>query len=146
MATFKNLKQLEKHLNKQIQDSLNTDVARKVIKTIQDHVESDVYDVYEAKQYERSGQLKESFQVEDYDGGIDVVATRKDGDRYIPEIIEYGHAKSEQGYEYPAYYRDGDNFIQPRPFMENARQEIKNENIHVNELKKSLKKKGLDVE
>jgi hypothetical protein len=145
MATFNNLNELERYLNKQIQDSLNTDVAKKIVKVAEDHVQKDVYDVYSPKVYHRTGKLKESFEVTPIANGIEIENTRKDGERYIPEIIEYGHDASTQGYEHPAYYPSGDNFTQPRPFIENTRKQIADENIHVEELKKSLKSKGLDV-
>lgn len=146
MASFNSLKDLERYLNRQIQQSLETDVASKVVKVAQDHVQSDVYDVYKPKQYQRSGELKKSFDVKPVPNGIEIENTRTENGRDIPEIIEYGHDKSKQGYEYPKYYRDGDNFIQPRPFIENTRRQIEQENIHVNELKKSLMSKGLNVE
>jgi hypothetical protein len=146
MATANNLKELERILNKQIQQSLKTDVASKVVKVAQDHVQKDVYDVYpDPVEYQRTGQLKDSFKVNSVQNGIEIENTRSENGRDIPEIIEYGHDKSKQGYEYPAYYRGGSNFIQPRPFIENTRKQIENENIHVEELKKSLKSKGFDV-
>lgn len=147
MATFNNLKDLEKFLNKQIQQSLEKDVAPKIVKLAQEHVETDVYDVYpHPKEYQRTGQLKKSFEVNPLPDGIEIENTRQDHDRYIPEIIEYGHDKSSQGYQYAYHYPDGDNYLQPRPFIENTRQEILDKNIHVDELKKSLKSKGMDVE
>lgn len=145
MATVNNLNDLIKYLNKEIQKSLETDVAKKVVKVAEDHVQTDVYDVYKPKVYERTGKLKESFEVKPVPNGIEIENTRTDRGRYIPEIIEYGHEKSEQGYEHPAYYPNGDNFTQPRPFIENTEKQILEENIHVNELKKSLKSKGIDI-
>lgn len=146
MATFNNMKELEKFINKQIQESLQKDVAPKIVKIAQEHVETDVYDVYpHPKEYQRTGQLKKSFEINPISDGVEIENTREDHDRYIPEIIEYGHDKSEQGYQY-AYQYEGDNYLQPRPFIENTRQEILNTNIHVDELKDSLKRKGLDVE
>ncbi len=145
MVQFKNLKDLEKYTNKMIQDSLKTDVSKKLVKVAEDRVQRDVYDVYTPKEYTRSGELKKSFEVKEVPNGIEIENTRKDGNRDIAEIIEYGHDKSSQGYEYPAYYPGGQNFIQERPFIENTRQQILNENIHADELKKSLRKKGLDV-
>ncbi|WP_142385269.1 hypothetical protein [Bacillus sp. UMB0728] len=139
------MKELEKFLNQTIQDSLKTDVSKKIVKVAEDRVQKDVYNVYTPKEYTRSGELKKSFEVKEIPNGIEIENTRKDGNREIDEIIEYGHDKSAQGYEYPAYYPGGDNFTQPRPFIENTRQQILNENIHADELRKSLNKKGLDV-
>jgi len=146
LSTFKDLKSLEKFLNKEIQRSLETDVANKVVKVAKDHVQKDVYDEYpNPKEYQRTGKLKDNFEVNKVPDGIEIENTRADGDRDIVEIVEYGHANSEQGYEYPAYYPNGYNFIQPRPFIENTKKQIAEENIHVDELKRSLKSKGFDI-
>jgi hypothetical protein len=145
MATANNMTELARLINQQIQQSLETDVAKKVISVAKEHVDKDVYSVYSPKVYSRTGKLKESFKSNPIANGIEIENTRKDGDRYIPEIIEYGHDASSQGYEHPAYYSGGDNFIQPRPFIENTKKEIESGNIHVEELKKSLRSKGLDV-
>lgn len=144
--TLKNPKDLAKYVNQMIQDSLVTDVSKKLVKVAENRTQKDVYDVYTPKEYSRSGELKESFEVKEIPNGIEIENTRKDGNREIDEIIEYGHDKSTQGYEYPAYYPGGENFMQPRPFIANTRQQILQENIHADELKKSLRKKGLDVE
>lgn len=144
---FDNLDELAKFVNKNvIKESLKTDVADKVIEIAKDHVDEDIYDVYTPKIYERTGQLKESFKAIETEDGIEIINTRRDGDRNIPEIIEYGQSKSSQGYEYPAYYPSGDNFIQPRPFIENTRIELEHGRQHIEALKESLRKKGYDVE
>jgi hypothetical protein len=142
---FKNLTELNKYIQKEINNSLRQDVAKKVIEIGKEHVQKDVYDVYAPKVYERTGKLKESFKKKNIPEGVEIENKRTDKGRYIPEVIEYGHAGSEQGYEHPAYYPNGDNFIQPRPFIENTADEIETKNIHVEELKKSLKSKGIDV-
>jgi hypothetical protein len=145
MPEFTTLKQLELYLKKEIENSLRQDVAPKVIEVAKERVQKDVYDVYSPKVYERSGQLKESFKKNDIPDGVEIENTRKDGSRYIPEVIEYGHDKSSQGYEYPVYYPSGDNYLQPRPFMANTENEILEKNIHTEELKKSLRTKGMDI-
>lgn len=141
-----NLDGLINYLNNEIQKALETDVGNKIVEVAQEHVQTDVYDVYAPKVYSRTGQLKKDFKVTSIPNGIEIENTRSDRNRYIPEVIEYGHDKSEQGYEFPAYYPNGDNFIQPRPFIENTEKQVLEENIHVSELKKSLKLKGLDIE
>jgi hypothetical protein len=142
---FKNLTELNKYLKKEIENSLRQDVAPKVIEVGKEHVQSDVYDVYQPKEYERTGKLKESFKQKNIPNGVEIENKRKDKGRYIPEIIEEGHDNSTQGYEHPAYYRDGDNFTQPRPFIKNTVLEVENRNLHTEELKKSLRNKGMDV-
>lgn len=145
MTLLKGIRDLETYVNKEIKKSLKDDVGKKLVKVAQEHVQTDVYDEYTPKVYNRTGELKESFVVNDISEGIEIENTRRDGDRYIPEIIEYGHDESEQGYTYAYHYAGGDNYIQPRPFIENTRQQIASEKIHVKELKKSLISKGLDI-
>ncbi|MED3912733.1 hypothetical protein P4597_26975 [Peribacillus simplex] len=145
MTVLKGIKDLEKYANKEIRKSLKEDVSKKLVKVAQEHVQKDVYDEYTPKVYNRTGELMDSFVVNDLANGIEIENTRRDGERYIPEIIEYGHDESEQGYTFAYHYPGGDNYIQPRPFIENTRQQIMDESIHVNELKKSLKSKGLDI-
>ena len=143
MATVKNMKQLEALIMKQVQDSLITDVSKKVIQVAQEHVVEDVYDAYTPKEYKRTGKLATSFVANETASGIEIENNRYENGRNIAEIIEYGHEDSAYGYEYPAYYPGGQNFIQPRPFIENTRDEIRARNLHVEELKKSLNKKGI---
>jgi hypothetical protein len=146
LTVLKGIKDLGKFVNKEIKKSLKDDVGKKLVKVAQEHVQTDVYNEYDPKVYNRTGELKDSFVVNDISEGIEIENTRRDGDRYIPEIIEYGHDESKQGYTFAYHYPGGDNYIQPRPFIENTRQQILNEKIHVNELKKSLKSKGLDIQ
>ena len=148
MATAKNLKELEALIMKQVQESLINDVSKKVIQVAQQHVVEDVYDVYEPVPpeyggYKRTGKLATSFVTNETESGIEIENNRYENGRNITEIIEYGHEDSAYGYEYPAYYPGGQNFIQPRPFIENTRDEIRARNLHVEELKRSLNKKGI---
>jgi hypothetical protein len=145
--SFNSMKDLEKYINQQIKDSLEKDVSEKVIDIAKRHVETDVYNVYKnPKEYERTGKLKESFESTSIENGIEIENTRRDGNREIAEIIEHGHDDSKQGYEYPAYYPQGENFIQARPFIQNTKDEIVRDKVHVDELKKSMKSKGIDIE
>ena len=126
------MKELEKYINLQIQDSLEKDVSKKIIDIAERHVQTDVYNVYKnPKEYVRTGELKESFESTSIEDGIEIENTRTDGNREIAEIIEYGHDDSKQGYEYPAYYPQGENFIQARPFIQNTKDEISRDNVHV---------------
>jgi hypothetical protein len=142
---FKNLNELNKYLKREIENSLRQDVAPKVIEVGKEHVQSDVYDVYAPKEYERTGKLKESFKQKNIPNGVEIENKRKDKGRYIPEIIEEGHDNSTQGYEYAIHYPNGDNYIQARPFIKNTANDVENRNLHTDELKKSLQNKGIDV-
>ena len=140
MPNFKNLKELERYINEQAKKALQNGkyVKNTVIETGKKHVDKDVYSVYTPKIYERSGLLKESWDVENTDDGIAVFNTRTDGEKYIPETIEYGI-----NYDYSGY---GYAYEQPRPFIAETRRELKDSNILKEAMKKDLKDAGFDVE
>lgn len=135
---YSNLNELFRDLEKEIQESLYKDVAPVVKEKMQDHVEEDVYQKYEPKKYERTGQLKEDIVIEKTDDGVAIIPMRTDEEtgNYIPTIIETG-----EGYTYNYGYA----YEQPRPFVENTRSEILNSGIHIKKLKEGLKRKGIEV-
>lgn len=140
MPSFKNLKEMEKYINEQAKKALQNGkhVKNTVIETGKKHVDKDVYSVYTPKIYERTGLLRESWDVENTDDGIAVFNTRTDGDKYIPETIEYGI-----NYDYSGY---GYAYEQPRPFIANTREELRNSNTLKEAMKKDLKNIGFNVE
>lgn len=140
MPSFKNLKELERYINEQAKKALQNGkhVKNTVIETGKKHVDKDVYSVYTPKIYERSGLLKESWDVKNTDDGITVFNTRTDGEKYIPETIEYGI-----NYDYSGY---GYAYEQPRPFIAETHKELKDSNILKEAMKKDLKDVGFDVE
>lgn len=140
MPSFKNLKELERYINEQAKKALQNGkhVKNTVIETGKKHVDKDVYSVYTPKIYERSGLLKESWDVKNTDDGITVFNTRTDGKKYIPETIEYGI-----NYDYSGY---GYAYEQPRPFIAETHKELKDSNILKEAMKKDLKDAGFDVE
>jgi len=140
MPSFKNLKELEKYINEQAKKALQNGkhVKNTVIETGKKHVDKDVYSVYAPKIYERTGLLRESWDVENTDDGIAVFNTRTDGEKYIPETIEYGI-----NYDYSGY---GYAYEKPRPFINNTREELRNSNAFKEAMKKDLKDAGFDVE
>ena len=139
MPSFKNLKELEKYINEQAKKALQNGkyVKNTVIETGKKHVDKEVY-IYQPKQYERTGLLRESWDVENTDDGIAVFNTRTDGEKYIPETIEYGI-----NYDYTGY---GYAYEKPRPFIAETRRELKDSNILKEAMKKDLKDVGFDVE
>lgn len=140
MPSFKNLKELERYINEQAKKALQNGkhVKNTVIETGKKHVDKDVYSVHTPKIYERSGLLKESWDVKNTDDGIAVFNTRTDGKKYIPETIEYGI-----NYDYSGY---GYAYEQPRPFIAETHKELKDSNILKEAMKKDLKDVGFDVE
>jgi len=141
MPTFDNLKQLEQYVNKMAKEAMlkGNSVKETVIETGKRHVQTDVYDVYpNPKIYERTGELKENWEVEETVDGIAVFNDRRDSGKYIAEVIETG-----KGYDYTGY---GYDYEKPRPFTENTRQELAKGNKLANSLKQDMKRNGLDVE
>lgn len=140
MPVIRNINELKKYTNEQAKKALQNGkhVKNTVIETGKKHVDKDVYSVYTPKIYERSGLLKESWDVENTDDGIAVFNTRTDGEKYIPETIEYGI-----NYDYSGY---GYAYEQPRPFIAETHKELKDSNILKEAMKKDLKDVGFDVE
>lgn len=139
MPKFNNLKDLEKYINEQAKKALQNGkhVKNTVIETGKKHVDKDVYS-YQPKRYERTGLLRESWDVENTDDGIAVFNTRTDGEKYIPQVIETGI-----GYDYSGY---GYEYEKPRPFISNMREELHNSNALKEAMKKDLKDAGFNVE
>lgn len=136
--SFSNLTDLAKYLDRLVQQSLATDVGNKVKQIMQEHVIEDVYDAYTPTGYERTGKLTREIEVNKVRNGVEITPTREEDNIYIPEVIESG-----QGYTWAnsEIYRTK----QKRPFVENTKEEIIKNSIHVKSLKNSLRKTGLDV-
>ncbi len=148
LMEIRNFKDLEKAISQKIKKAMENEVAKKAIGIGQDMVEQEVYQKYTPTMYERTGELKESFETKPIKDGIELTNTRSDGDRYIPEIIEHGHWGSDQGgYEYPSYNEDGSPraYMNPRPFMQKTKEQLENGEFK-DALVKGLKSEGLKVE
>jgi hypothetical protein len=135
---FKNLKELERYINKIAKEAMvkGNGVKDVVIETGKRHVQEDVYDVYTPKVYSRSGDLKENWKSEETNDGIAVFNDRHEDDKYVAEIVETG-----QGYQYDFEYNG-----KPRPFTENTRRELDGSKELYDGLRKDLKSLGLDVD
>lgn len=131
MPTFNNLKELEKYVNKMAKDAMTkgNSVKNTVIEEGKRQVQETVYDVYDPKVYQRYGELKNSWEVEETSDGIAVFNDRRDGDKYVAETVEYG-----RGYDYDFPYANT-----PRPFTENTREELSKGNKLAESLKKDMK-------
>ena len=135
MATFKNMKELEKFVNQQAKKAMNQGNAVKkvVYETGEKHVHKDVYDVYDPKVYERSGKLATSWDSSPTTDGIEIFNTREDDGKYIPEVIETGN-----NYDYDFEYKG-----KPRPFIENTRKELDGSKKLTDALEKDLNSIGI---
>jgi hypothetical protein len=129
------------HLEKMINSTLKQEVASEAVETMQEHVQSDVYDPYSPVMYERQGYDgglidRDNIEVEiKSDNTISIENIRFDGDREVAQIIESG-----SGYTYDFEF----NGV-PRPFTENTRKELESSNRLQLEMAKGLRKRGLDV-
>jgi hypothetical protein len=147
---FKSIADLAKHLEKnQIKKALEDDVAKQARKTLKQKIKSEVYDVYpDPKVYNRTGGLLQDSNIDttmENDNTLSIRSTRSENGRDIAEVIEYGHEGSKDGYEHPAYYPGGDNFIQPRPFHAETARELDEKGLAKKALKDGLRKSGLNV-
>lgn len=136
MATFKNFKELERHLQRKIESALKTEVAETAVKTMKEKVQEEVYDAYpNPVEYERTGRLKSDIDVEVVNSDtIAIQNVRQDDDRYVAEIVESG-----QGYEYSFEYSGV-----PRPFTEETRQELLETDKLKQSMREGLKRQGVD--
>ena len=145
---IRSLSQLEKALKQKIQHAMEDEVAKTAKDTMQEKIQTEVYNKYtpystdgKTPHYERTYELLESVKTNMVnDNTLELTNTRSDGDRYIPEIIEYG-----QGYEW-GYTRDLDEEIGARPFIAKTHEALDKEGIYKQALKKGLQQRGLKVE
>lgn len=155
--TFNNLKDLELYLKNVVNDVLSDEVAEMVKDKQQDHIMDDVYLQYNIV----DGQRKEPYVYDRryYEGGLvdrdNIVAKVEDGTLTVTNItkgqdgvdnlaglIEYGDNSAYGQYDWK-YNRDNtqDQYLSPRPFIENTRREIAEKKLHVSSLKKGLEKR-----
>lgn len=140
--TFKNLDSLFKHIEKQVQDTMENEVADAVKDNMAEAVQTSVYDAYNPMYYKRrmqNGGLidKDNMEVTEIPNGIsvrDVVPLdngRRDcRDFSLDEIIVNGWGN--QPFE--------------RDFYAETKERLSENNDHVEALKQGLKKRGFKVE
>lgn len=137
MAEVRTFKQLEKLLKLKIQQAMEDEVATKSVQLGQKNVAEEVYSKYDPVVYNRSMEMMTAFEVEPTKDGIEFSHDRRDGDRYVSEIVETG-----EGYQ---FYKEGAAYLEPRPFFATTVEDLEN-----GEFKKALKSglinKGLKVE
>lgn len=140
MATFNNLDSLFKHLEKQARSVLKNEIATETVRTMQEKIQEEVYDVYDPKVYVRQGYNgglidQDNIEVSMVDDNtLSVENIRFDGDREVAQIIETG-----RGYDYSFEYSGV-----LRPFTEETRKEMRNGKAQ-NLMKQGLVKRGLTV-
>lgn len=134
MATVDTLSQLKAEMQKRINQSLNGNVRTIVKKCVQDHAQNDVLATYEPKEYKRRstlgidssrnivGEVKDNtLTVSDVaqiaPPIVDGYTPSGDPDNGLPQLIEQG---AHNLFHEPA----GTPYIEPRPFMTNAKKEV----------------------
>lgn len=133
----KNHKELAVMLEKAALKALQTGSHTKelLIKTGQDQVQTVVYDSYNPVEYTRTGELKASFIVADESNGISLDNTRTDDGRDVAAIVETG-----EGYQFPDEY--GYGYGNPRPFMGNTAEKLRNSGELLDAAIKDVRKAG----
>lgn len=137
--------QIQDKIIKALEDSRDGSLQDVVKEKIAEHVESDVYDVYEPKKYQRLGkygglQDKDNMKafVNVSESTLEIANLRYDieTNRYVAPIVISG-----QGYYYNFPYAGIS-----RPFMKETQAELKQTKEHVDALKNGLKRQGLKVQ
>lgn len=136
----KNMAELAAMLEKKFKSSLENEVKQEVTETMQEHIQSDVYDAYTPTHYDRTYQLMDDIEGEMInENTLKVENTRSENGRDIVEVIETG-----KGYEW-GYIRNLDEEIGARPFVENTKEELRSTGKHIEAFKRGLKREGIDV-
>lgn len=163
MANFKSFAALKKHIESNVAKILENEVATVMREVQRDAINEEVYNIYPDPPvvYDRrdfAGGLA------DYSNMVAVVTgtTLKFtnitppnlsydsfGGSYVvdlPALIEYGDAGSGGSYTYKYSSRPwGPTFLEPRPFMERTREELRANRYHVNALWYGLLRAGFRV-
>lgn len=137
--TFKNINDLFKHIEEQVQDTMVNEVADTVKDNMAEAIQTSVYDAYSPEYYKRrmnNGGLSDTHNMEvtEIPNGISVhnAASLDNGrnDYNLDEIIVYGLGN--QPFERDFYAETAERF------QENQE--------HTEALKQGLKKRGIEVE
>lgn len=157
MPEFKSIKDLEKYLTGTVfKSALELETADEIEKTLQKHIQKDVYDVYTPKVYVRregngglidseniisklvsEGTLSVTNETRPNPYARDGATTNKD----LPELVEFGHGYKEYLYDYPS----DPAFFLERPFTENTVKELQETKAHVKAFKRGLLREGIKI-
>ena len=143
MATVNNIKELELLVNQKIKVAMEQEVKKAAVKSMQEHVVTDIYDQYSPTQYQRTGGLASDKNIKGTminDNTLEIENVRRDekSGRYIAPVIESGTGyqwKNSEIYQMQPF---------PRPFVENTAKDLEN-GLAKKSLAEGLKKQGLDV-
>lgn len=160
MTAFKNLNQLFKHVQKQLESAMNDEVADAVRHEQQKQIQKEVYDEYPYPYYYERRRFTDD-GLQDIDVMVSEIKTTSNGvilsvvnlakgqnqeHLYLAPLIEYGHSNGYGEYQYP-YNRDSTawKFLQPRPFTRATIEALERSGVHIRALKEGLKARGIDT-
>ena len=151
------LRIIEAKIKKQINDSLQKEVASHVKEKIQSHVATDVYNAYpNPVEYERrnleNGSLGDTKQMSSTlinDGVLEVKDNADFNHDFASNHGGYGDIDLSKSLAYNIEYGYGSKsqpWNEPRDFIAETRKDIKNSNSHVEVMRNALRKRlGSDV-
>lgn len=142
MTIAKNMKELEKLINKKIANGLQNEVANEARRVMKENVITEVYQKYSPTNYERTGGLYQDKNIETKlvdDNTLTVRNIREENGRDIANIIETG-----TGYDWERS-RIYNMQPYPRPFHAETARELDEKGLAKNALKKGLERQGLNV-
>jgi hypothetical protein len=164
MATAKNWAELEVLLKQKIAKALGKTGKNVVERVAKEHVDSDVYQAYSPSVYEASFDLRESIHSGNADingNSIEVTVTHnideihseapnrhysvvdsyspRDVSDWIPYLVSEGKTANIWGSDSNTAY------LNPRPYMDNAKEELEQSKEHVDDLVKNLRAEGLNA-
>lgn len=154
MPDFKSLKDLEKHLQKAIDNSMQNEVEEAIIEQEQESIERVVYDAYDPKYYIRRGSHGGLIDKNNMFGKLNSGRSNAGNSELsiynnTPPNPNYRHSTLssrfidgavEYGKEYD-FYNPGE-----RPFTEDAIEQLEYNKKHEKALKQGLKRQGIDTE
>jgi len=162
IKTVKNWNELVELLKFKVANAMENTGKNVVERVAREHVDSDVYQAYTPKVYEATFELRDSIYTKSADiknNNIEVVIKHntdnivsnspnqhysvvesyspKDVSDWIPYIVHEGKTANIWG--------DGGEYLDPRPYMDNAVEELKQTKEHIDDLVNELKKQGLNA-
>lgn len=144
MASFDNLNNLFKYLDRAVSSALENEVFNTTKGEMQHQIQNIVYDKYKPSDYERSGLLLKTISKSmPTENRLEVKNTRSDVDdltgekKDVSRIVEYG-----RGYTW-GYVRDLDREIGPRPFTHETYKSLVTTDKLERAMEKGLNRQGI---
>ncbi|MDD4412007.1 MAG: hypothetical protein PHO58_05925 [Bacilli bacterium] len=138
--SFNSITALTQYLQTQINSVLEIEEAKMVKEKIKEHVQEDVYNAYPDPIYYKRrnlqngslGDTEEMYSELIQSGTLEVTNLAKPSRPWsmdLDKAIEFGYGDMSQPWN------------EPRPFIENTREEIQSKNLHVETMRVGLKKR-----